>query len=257
VPLVEIDVSSGKVAATAGRRWRDLFDFTWLPDGSGLLLAAMDKSGFPLQLWIVTYPGGAVRRISNDLSSYISVDISADGKSIVATQQNQTASLWVGPASDPDSARQITSGRLDGVNGVAITPDNHIVYAADHAENWDLFIVNADGSNGRQLSFDRRDHSSPAICDKGRSIVYDNDLSGTHHLWKQDLKSGASTQLTEGLGEALAQCGEDGSWIFYLGQKDFQDSRFRRQAGGTFDGRIYQSAVCFTRWEARSACGDN
>jgi Tol biopolymer transport system component len=167
--LVEIDVSSGKIRPLPGRRWRDVIDFVWLPDGSGFLLAAMDKTGLPTQLWTVTYPGGELRRISNDLSYYNSVDISADGKSIVSAQQNQNSSIWVGPASAPDSARQITTGRMDGYSGLAFTADNRIVYGANHADNWDLFMVDSDGKNEHQLSFDQWFHEMPAMCETAKS----------------------------------------------------------------------------------------
>jgi Periplasmic component of the Tol biopolymer transport system len=131
----------------------------------------------------------------------------------------------VGPASDPDSARQITTGRLDGLNGAAFTPDHRIVYTGNHAENWDLFIVDPDGKNGRQLSFDRRYHEGAAVCEQGRSVVYDSDLAGGRHIWKLDLKSGADTQLTDGEAEALAQCGLEGDWVFYLGQTSAGQSK--------------------------------
>jgi len=161
--LVEIDARTGKVKPMQGRHWRAIWNFSWLPDGSGLLLAAQERTGLPPQVWLVAYPGGEARRISNDLNGYISVSVSADGKTIVATQRSYTSSIWAGPANAPDAARQITSGRMDGVRGVSFTPDNRIVYVADHAENWDLFIADLDGSNFRQLSVDGRYHNSPTV----------------------------------------------------------------------------------------------
>src|SRR4029077_17277840 len=61
--LVEIDVATGKEKRMPGRRWAEGIDFSWLPDGCGLLLAARDKASAPVQLWIVPYPGGRVRRL--------------------------------------------------------------------------------------------------------------------------------------------------------------------------------------------------
>ncbi len=78
--LLEVDVATGKQRPMPGKHWRGVVDFTWLPDGSGILLAAVPRTGIEPQLWMVTYPGGAVRRISNDLSRYLSVAISADGR---------------------------------------------------------------------------------------------------------------------------------------------------------------------------------
>jgi serine/threonine protein kinase len=216
--LEQVEVSTGKISPVAGRHWRDIQDFAWLPDGSGFLVAALEKTGAPIQLWIVSYPNGAVRRISHDLSEYLSVSPSADGHTIAAVQRNQAADLWVAPASNPDNIRQITSGRLDGQSGLAFTPDGRVVYGANHAENWDLFMADADGGNDRQLTFDSHYHGSPTVCDGGRSVVYSSNSVRGDHLWKLDLQSGSITSLTNGAGESTPQCSATGDQIFYWGQ---------------------------------------
>ena len=159
--FVEIDVATGAQKLMPVRGWRDLVDFTWLPDGSGFLIAAQDKTGMPIQLWNVSYPSGKVRRISNDLSDYYSVSVSANGRAVVAAQQNPVSEIWVGLAKSPDNAKQISSGRLDGSHGIAWTPDDRIVYVANHSNNFGLFIVDADGGNARQLSVDNSFHEWP------------------------------------------------------------------------------------------------
>ena len=191
---------------------------TWLPDGSGLLLAALAKTGADPQLWMVSYPGGMVRRISNDLSKYLSVAVSADGRAIASVQLNLSSSLWVGPANAPDRVQQVISGRLDGNSGSTFTPDNRIVYTGNHSQNWDLFLSDVNGNNTRQLTFDQHFHGPPAVCDHGRSIVYHTDFDGTNHLWKLDLQTGASSRLTNGAGELVPSCGIGGDWVFYWGQ---------------------------------------
>ena len=92
--LLEIDVATGRWKPMHGRRWREILDSTWLPDGTGLLLAAMAKSGADPQLWIVSYPEGQIRRVSNDLSKYLSVAISADSRTIASVQLNLTSKGW-------------------------------------------------------------------------------------------------------------------------------------------------------------------
>ncbi len=216
--LSEVDVATGKVSRMAGRRWRDVRGLAWLPDGSGLLLAGLDKSGSPDQLWLVAYPGGERSRLSNDLLAYTSVSVSADGKSIVGTQWNVSSALWAAPAASPDAARQVTTGWEDGGHGISILPDNRIVYTGNHAENWDLFIADMDGQNMRQLSFDGRFHDSPTACENGQSIVYDTDSMGVDHLWKLDLKTGSLVQLTNGGGESGAVCATTGDAIYFLGR---------------------------------------
>jgi Tol biopolymer transport system component len=120
---------------------------------------------------------------------------------------NTPTDTWLGPTSSSDSARQITSGTLDGQRGLCFTPENGIVYAGDHSQNWDLFMADADGGNVRQLTFDGHFHNSPTVYANGQSVVYDWDIRGVSHLGKLDLKNGSSVQLTNGLGDSPPNAG--------------------------------------------------
>ena len=218
VGLDEVDVATGAEKPMPMRRWRSINDFACLPDGSGLLLVAAEKTGTSSQLWVVSYASGAVRKVSNDLSNYSSVAVSAGGTTIASVQETVATSVLVGPADAPDNARQITSARLDGMEGVAFTPDHHIVYTGNHSQNWDLFIADADGSNSRQLTFDGHYHAHPAVCDQGRTIVYDSDFDGVSHIWKLDLQSGSVAKVTNQAGEFWPACAADSDSVFYVGQ---------------------------------------
>jgi serine/threonine protein kinase/roadblock/LC7 domain-containing protein len=215
--LVKIDVATGAQQPMPGRHWRLLHDFVWLPDESGLVLAAQEKTAVPAQIWTLSYPGGVVRRISNDISDYLSVALSADARTIAAVQRNLTSEIWTAPASNPDAGRQITFGRTEGMNDFTITPDNHIVYTANHAGNWDLFISDFDGGNARQLSFDNRFHTSPSACDDGRTVVFGSNSASGDRVWKIDVQTGVSSALTNGPTESFPMCAT-GNSVFYLEQ---------------------------------------
>ena len=220
--FIEVDVATGREKAMAGRGWRNVNDFTWLPDGSGLLLAAQEKTGVPSQLWVVSYPAGSVRRISNDLGEYYSASLSADGSTIASVQINRSSSIYVAPAGAVDQARRISSGRLDGQIGLTWTTDNHIIYVADHSDNWDLFISDADGQNQRQLTFDGHYHGTPVFC--GGNVVYFSDAEGPPHLFKLDLQSGSIAKLTNGDSELAPSCAPNTRSVFYLGASDSSTS---------------------------------
>jgi serine/threonine protein kinase len=216
--LVEVDVASGREQLVAGQTWRYVSDLSWLPDGSGLLLAAQDKTGVPSQLWVVSYPGGNVRRVSNDLGEYYSASLSANGSTIAAVQTNRSSGIFVASADAVDNARQITSGRLDGQIGLSWTADSRIVYVANHSDNWDLFVTDADGQNQRQLSFDGHFHGTPVVC--SGEVVYFSDFEGNRHLFKLDLQSGAIAKLTNGKDEGTPSCAENSRSVFYSGKSD-------------------------------------
>ena len=217
--LLIVDATSGAEKPLAGSKWRNIRDTTWLPDGSGLLIAAMRRTAAPFQLWTISYPRGEVRPVSNDLSTYLSVSVTADGRTIAAVQRNDSSGIWVGPGDSPDKAKQVSSGRMDGASGIAWTHDGRILHASNHMENWDLFVMDEDGRNERQLTYKRQYHGSPSVCEGGRSVVYAEGAQGQgiSHVWKLDLQSGATKQLTNGLEEVSPVCAEPGGWIVYWG----------------------------------------
>jgi serine/threonine protein kinase len=215
--LVKIDVATGAQEPMPGRHWRAIHDVVWLPDESGLVLAAQEKTAVPAQIWAVSYPGGVVRRISNDISDYLSIALSADARTIAAVQRNLTSEIWTAPARNPDAARQVTFGRTEGVNDFTILPDNHLVYTANHSGNWDLFISDFDGGNARQLSFDNRYHSSPSACDDGRTVIFGTNSPSGDRVWKMDVQTGVSSILTNGPSETFPMCSA-GNQTFYLEQ---------------------------------------
>jgi serine/threonine protein kinase/roadblock/LC7 domain-containing protein len=229
--LVKIDVATGVQQPMPGRHWRLLHDFVWLPDESGLLLAAQEKTAVPAQIWTLSYPSGVVRRISNDISDYLSVALSADARTIAAVQRNLTSDIWTAPASNPDAARQITFGRTEGINDFTIMPDNHLVYTANHAGNWDLFISDFDGGNARQLSFDNLYHSSPSACDDGRTVAFATNSAGGDRVWKIDVPTGVSSALTNGPNESFPMCAV-GNRVFYLEQGNGSSFIFKLPLSG-------------------------
>jgi Tol biopolymer transport system component len=211
--LMEVDTTGGDTKPIEGGRWRQINNMTWLPDGSGLLLAALQKTGTQSQLWVVSYPDGKIRKVSNDLSEYESVAVTADGGTIAAVQHNASSEIWVGPADAPEKIQAFTGGRLDGKEGLAWDGSERVIYTGNRAENWDLFEIGTNGSDEKKLTFSARFHGIPTVCEGGRSVVFDSNAAGQKHLWKLDRQSGEETQLTKGPGEFAPVCA--GEWIYY------------------------------------------
>jgi eukaryotic-like serine/threonine-protein kinase len=214
--LYLVEAGTGRGMAPVGPRWRVINDYQWLPDSSGLLLAAQDRTGSPAQVWIVNRTDGTTRRISNDLNEYLSVSISADGKKIASAQQSQSTQVWAGPGSTPDRLTQITNSRKD--IRVAFTPDDRIVYLSNTSKGWDLFFMETSGENVRQISYDGQFRSTPTICENGAGIFFDSDQDGTEHIWRTDLQSGSSRRVTSGPGELTPKCAASSDWVYYIGQ---------------------------------------
>jgi serine/threonine protein kinase len=207
--VVLFDAESGKEIKAFPRDWAEVSSLAWLPDSSGVLIAADDGEGIR-QLWLLPFPTGGIRRVTNDLSSYHSVSISADSSTIITVQARAPATISVVRNLATGESSPVTqgAGRRDGQEGLAWVSDEKIAYTGG-AEIW---LSNADGSEQKQLT-NTRDNLFPSGSPDGKTIVFnstrDNQKSS---LWRMDTDGGQLARLTEGTYPDFTP---DGKWVVY------------------------------------------
>jgi len=217
IHLLNVSVRDGSATPFSPVHWRTLIDMRWLPDGSGILIAAQEKTGAPQQIYWNAEGSREVHKITADVNSYISLGVASDSSSFLAVQSDINVNLSVGPADNPDAAAQVTSGRMDGMGGLAWTTDGRVVYQGNIGDSYQIWMVNADGTAAHQLTNDRYFHTQPAVCESGRSIVFESDPAGIHHLFKMDLDGNNLTQITNGAGEGSPSCRIQGNDVVFSG----------------------------------------
>lgn len=216
--LVEIGVNDGRQKPIGNNNWLNLPGISWIPDGSGLVLTGRDLETKLLQVWLMSYPDGQMRRITNDLNRYVGVSITANGETLASVQSDHLSNIWAIATDDLRSARRLTfeSGKYDGYIGLTWTPDGRIVYNSRTLGTWDLWIVNEDGTNNRQLTFNSRNNLTPSATADGRYLVFVSDRSGKDEIWRMDLDGANPKQLTYTNGTVgRPNCSPDGKWIVF------------------------------------------
>src|SRR5947208_8746866 len=233
IHLLNVSVRDGSATSFSPVHWRSLNDTRWLPDGSGMLIAAQERSGAPQQIYWNAEGSGEVRKITGDVNSYLSLSVGSDSRSFLAVQSDINVNVWVGPGNDPDAAVQVTSGRMDGIGGLAWTTDGRIVSQGNVGDSYQIWMVNADGSAAHQVTNDRYFHTHPAVCESGHSIVFVSDPAGTHHLFKTDLDGNNVVQITNGAGEGSPSCRIQSNEMVFSGTSpDGRTLLYRMDLGG-------------------------
>jgi Tol biopolymer transport system component/DNA-binding winged helix-turn-helix (wHTH) protein len=219
--VLEVGVEDGAARILPGRAWDFIGQVAWLQDGSAVLMDAWDSSASLLstQLWQLSTADGEARRVTNDLSSYWGVSLTADNKALVTVRTERAANFWVAPGTRFDRAERITSGAGDLVGegmGVSWTPDGRIVYGSNAGGGVDVWVMDGDGSHAKQLTFDAQADYKPSVSPDGRFIVFVSQRAGASHLWRMDVDGASVKQLTDGAAESYPSVSPDGRWVVYL-----------------------------------------
>ena len=216
--IVEVSVKDGSEKTISPQKWVAVLGIVWLPEGDGLLINGRGPESRQLQVWLLSYPGGEASRVTNDLSSYVGLSLTADGRTLASVQSERLVNLWVAPEASADLARRITfeAGKDEGLSGLSWTPDGRIVYAARAADGEDIWIVGEDGRDPRQLTANSRVNRSPSVTPDGRHVVFVSNRTGNNQIWRMDIDGGNPVQLTDGPGAAnRPHCSPDGKWVVY------------------------------------------
>jgi len=211
--LVGIRVEDGTESLMSSQRWIMVERFAWLSDSSGLVMVASEQLD-EHQIWHLSYPSGALRRITDDPNSYQSLSVTSDSNIVATVQSDVTTVIWMAPALEMNHARQITPGKYDGRHGLAWTPDNRIVYDSLASGNDDIWIMNADGTGQRQLTVNPGADDRPSVSPDGRYIVFGSERGGVFKIWRMSIDGNDQKQLTSGLG-VNSQISPDGRWVVY------------------------------------------
>jgi len=197
----------------------------WVPDMSGVLVVA-GSGPRNSQHWFVSYPDGKARRITNDLNAYRAISLTTDGKKFTTVQAEGLVNLWVAPGGDATKAIRVPTGNVGfysgGGNTISWLPDGRIVLASIEAGNLDIWLMNSDGTNRKQLTSNGAQNTTPVVTQDGKYVVYVQGRDGNRSIWRINIDGSKPTQLTKGPADGFVSVTPDNQWVIFTslaGQK--------------------------------------
>jgi Tol biopolymer transport system component/DNA-binding winged helix-turn-helix (wHTH) protein len=221
--LVGVDAQSGALRQLTAQRWDECGRLAWAGDGRGLILLGtkLGEAGRGLrdQVWYVTQPGGEAHRITAGSNRYLheSLGLTADSSALLAVSFSRASQIWAMDArGDERTAIQLTAGTGDGRAGLAELPDGRVVFIRRTGEHVDLWQMNADGTEQKQLTTDPPFLEELRATPGGRYLIFASNRAGRSHLFRVDADGKNLRQLTGGdSSEIDADCSPDGQWLVY------------------------------------------
>jgi eukaryotic-like serine/threonine-protein kinase len=209
-----VRVDDGSYTPLTQPNWGWMSQLGWMKDGSGLLIIGAESMAFQQQLWYVSYPGGEIRRITNDLNNYSNISVTDDGATLCTVQWDRRANLRRVPIAHENDAHRLTSGKDDGIYGIAVTHDEDIIYTGSVGENTVLWFFDSKSGQRRRITPPESFDYDPVVTPDGHQIVFSTSRNGIPGLWKIYIDGTRLQQLTEAENFA-ADISPNGEWIIY------------------------------------------
>jgi eukaryotic-like serine/threonine-protein kinase len=182
--VIEVDALTGQERViTSG--WGVTEQVTWLPDGSGLVVVGeYNLHQRNKQLWFVPMPSGEPRPITNDLSEYRMVTVTAEGSALVTIQVEFDADLWLVPFDTAATPRKLRAGKRVGTHGLSVARDGSIAYISLDSGDYDLWITDSDGANARRVTTDPHRKQGPLFTPDGKTIIFTAGYGPPRAIWR-------------------------------------------------------------------------
>lgn len=222
--ILAVNTDDGMAKPVGNQVWTSIGQVAWLGDGSGIFFSAWRRSSavYGDQIWLLTFPRGEARRVTNDMTSYAGVSLPADSSLLVSQRTDRVSRIWILPVTgtglDANRATQIQSGFGDNYSeqfGLDWTLDGQLVYASHASGNLDVWSSTIDSKQQRQLTRDVLTDVLPVASADGRYIVFVSDRGGYSTLWRMDTDGGNPKQLTRGRGDSSPSISPDSQWVVY------------------------------------------
>lgn len=214
--LMSVQVADGKEQPIGETKWAWMMRVAWLSDGEGLVVVGKLKSrGINTQLWRVSYSTGEIQRITNDLNAYRNLSLAAD--KLITVQSELRSDVWVLQPENPASVKRITNTPTNQ-NGIGLTwtQDKQIVYTSNIGGHQELWIMNSDGTESRQLTPDADEHNRfPVISSSGNHVIFGSGRSGPLRIWRINTDGRDLKVMSRGSSDLNPQYSPDEKWIVY------------------------------------------
>src|SRR6185369_7953283 len=184
-----------------------------LPDGSGLLFSGVSRSSrLKSQIYFQPYPSGQPIRLTNDLNDYSGVSLTADGRSLVASEVTTNGDLFTAPLANPDQLTELGVNKF--LQSMALIDDTRLIGQDFSLQFW---TMHTDGSGLVSVLDSEPLKQAPSPCPDGKTFLYVSiDERNRAKIARAEYTSNTGTALTSGPLDFGAICTPDQKSYLYL-----------------------------------------
>jgi len=208
--LYEVDIYSGSERMLTHEKFFNIKSLVWLPNQSGVLFTASRTPDKTFFIW-QTSGGGDVRRLTKDSETYSGLSLNDTADVLVSTQVQRDFRVSLYQTEDASVLPQV----LSDATTVTFAPNGKIVFSSMMTGNNEIWSINPDGSDQRQLTNDSGDDSACLVSPDNNFIFFSSNRSGENHVWRMNADGSNQTRITTTEGGFPLSVSSDQEWLYY------------------------------------------
>jgi Tol biopolymer transport system component len=208
--LVEVNIEDGAERELTTQKFFNIHTLAWLPNQSGLLITASRIPNRNFLLWQVSAATGDASPLTKDSENYSDLSLDKAAGVIVATHTRDDFNLPLHKRGNLSDKRILADARQ-----AKFTPNGKIIFSSLMSGNGEIWSINADGSEQRQLTNGPADDAVPVSSPDNRFIFFVSNRTGEAQVWRMNDDGSNQAQITFKEGGYPIFVSPDGCWVYY------------------------------------------
>ncbi len=209
--VVFVDVASGNETKILDSHGVAPLGLAWL-DSDSLVMSQSKTIGQPVQLWRMSYSDGEVSPLTNDLDSYVGVDVDAARTSLVTSRRETRISVWVGDERGAGSMQIVPSTGARSIVGLRFA-GTRVLYDAQASGHVSVMAASLSGGAPEEIV---PNAYTPSATRSGDTVIFArSDATG---LWKVSATNGQPVALVPENG-TLPFVTPDDRYVVFLSRR--------------------------------------
>jgi tol-pal system beta propeller repeat protein TolB len=212
------------------------------PDGSTVYFSSKQDGNF--EIYSVSVNGGKAQRLTNDIGSLYAPELSPNGEWILFANQNN--GLWL---MRPDGKNPHALTDRDDIDPTWSPDGSMIAFASSRAGNRQLFVMNSDGTDIRQVTDLDAMGGRSSFSPDGTQLAFYRGPAGDHNIYVINVDGTGLVQLTYGGDNLGPSWSPNGDWIAFTSFRDGNNEIYIIHPDGTGLTRLTDSPI--SDWQPR------
>lgn len=213
--ILMVDPNDGSERYLTEKRWHSVTSPTWI-DEDRLAFIASQEEGLAKQVWIISRKIGESKQLTNELQNYIW--LAANNGKILAVQVNAFSSLRITDFNENEKTlkpKEVFTAS-DYIDELDWSKNGDIIYASRASGKSELWQMNNDGSNPKQISSNANVTYGLAVLPSDGSLIFASKQNDKKGIWQTDSNGKNLRQISEGIDQ-LPDVSNYGEIVFHRG----------------------------------------